>query len=114
MDAQRLRSGLSFSRVFEEGCTIVGRLVVIHYLRGVTEHPRVGFAAGKKLGGAVVRNRFRRRLREAFRHLPGELAPVDLVLVARSAMQEASFEQIQKDLMRVLSRARLLRSASSF
>ena len=113
MQADRLRSSLSFSEVFEEGCTVVGRFVVLHYLPSGRSRPRVGFAAGKKLGGAVLRNRLRRVLKEAFRHLQGELLPADVVLVARRRMSQAAFSEIQDDLSRLLSRAGLLQSEAS-
>ena len=48
----------------------------------------------KKIGGAVVRNRIKRRVREAFRHLAGDLPDVDLNVVARASAAEASAAQL--------------------
>lgn len=67
---------------------------------------RFGYTVTKKLGGAVVRNRIRRRLRAAV----GLLAPAlarpgyDYVLVARSAAYDRAFGELKKDLERALQR----------
>lgn len=60
---------------------------------------RVAVAAPRSLGGAVVRNRSRRRLREAFRAAIGELASgpgCDLVIVARPQTGSAIFADLRK------------------
>ena len=60
--------------------------------------PRFGFTVTKKLGGAVVRNRIRRRLREAVR-LVGDGEPgTDYVLVGRHAALTLQFERLCADL----------------
>lgn len=56
---------------------------------------RVGLTVSSKVGGAVVRNRIKRRLREAVRHELGGLPPVDLVLVARSSAVAASVDEFR-------------------
>jgi ribonuclease P protein component len=61
---------------------------------------RVGFTATKKLGGAVVRNRSKRRLREAIRLTVGEtpITGYDLVLIAREATATRPWDQLLGDL----------------
>ncbi len=67
---------------------------------------RIGFTASKKVGGAVARNRARRRLREAARRvLPGRAKPgFDLVLVARAATLPRPFAALLTDLETALER----------
>jgi ribonuclease P protein component len=71
--------------------------------------PRFGFTVTKKLGGAVIRNRIRRRLREAVR-LVGDGEPgTDYVLVGRHAALTLQFERLCADLrsgLQELSRRR--------
>jgi ribonuclease P protein component len=68
--------------------------------------PRFGFTVTKKLGGAVVRNRIRRRLKAALGLVAGSLARPDhdYVLVARLAALDRDFEALKKDLERALHR----------
>jgi ribonuclease P protein component len=67
---------------------------------------RLGLTASKKIGGAVQRNRAKRRLREACRKLLKKLAKNhhDYVIIAKEAINAASFEDILRDLEFCLKR----------
>jgi ribonuclease P protein component len=70
--------------------------------------PRLGVTATRALGGAVVRNRIKRRLREAFRlHRSNLAAPWDIVLNPRRAAAGASFAEVQNALMKVFARCEI-------
>jgi ribonuclease P protein component len=71
---------------------------------GVT---RLAVPASKRIGNAVVRNRVRRRLKEAFRYL-SVIEGFDIVITPRPAAAKATFGQLSADLELMLSRARLL------
>jgi ribonuclease P protein component len=80
-----------------------GRLFLLEVLtRGDEAAPRVGFTVTKKVGNAVVRNRVRRRLKEAVRvHAAIHMAPGhDYVIVGREDVLAAPFEQIADELKR--------------
>lgn len=66
------------------------------------EPPRYGLTVTRKIGNAVVRNRIRRRLREAIRlHAGADMAPgFDYVIVARRDILHAPFEAIGRELSR--------------
>ncbi len=74
-----------------------------------TRRSRVGFTVTKKVGNAVVRNRIRRRLKEAARLLLAErsLTGADLVLIGRSGTRGRPFRALQDDLRRAIGRAGL-------
>ncbi len=75
---------------------------------------RLGLTASRKVGNAVVRNRARRRLREAARQiLTAHAAPGhDFVLVARAATAERPWTELLGDLTAALKRLGLWRDAS--
>ncbi len=65
---------------------------------------RLGLAVSRKVGGAVVRNRIRRRLREAVKmELKEHPLRYDFIIVARNASAEAEFSNLKKSIHRVLS-----------
>jgi ribonuclease P protein component len=68
---------------------------------------RVAFIAGKKLGGAVLRNRCRRVLRETVRRADGPWAGFDLALIARPGTATATPAALDAALGSILSRAGL-------
>lgn len=76
---------------------------------------RVGFTASKKVGGAVVRNRARRRLKALAREvIANEAAPgYDYVVIARAETATRDFADLRKDLRFALKRLRLLERAEA-
>ena len=76
--------------------------------RGDGQPPRAGFTVTRKVGNAVVRNRVRRRLKEALRiHAAGDMAPGnDYVIVGREDVLAAPFAQIAAELTRRMRAAR--------
>jgi ribonuclease P protein component len=111
---RRLSRSGEFERVYREGRSHASRhLVVYAFPRADDESdPRLGISVGRKLGGAVERNRIKRLLREAFWAGAGELTPGhDFVIVARPAAGELAREggepAIEQALRTVLSEAGL-------
>jgi ribonuclease P protein component len=108
MAPQRLKRRAEFLRVAGTGVrTAVHGLVLQALPRGDTEPARLGFTVTKRVGNAVVRNRTRRRLKEAARLLLAErpVAGVDLVLIGREATRGRDFLQLIDDLRRALAKA---------
>lgn len=78
--------------------------------------PRFGFTVTKKLGGAVVRNRIRRRLKEALRLAPDLSAcgDYDYVILGRRAALQQEFKALQEELGRAISEVHARREAARF
>jgi ribonuclease P protein component len=106
----RIKQGRDFSRVRQEGQRLVCGCLIANWRKLPAEsHPRLGVVTSGKLGNAIVRNRARRLLREAFRMHQFELAqPVDLVLVARNSIVGKGFAEVEKDFLTTLRKAGLL------
>ena len=111
---RRLSRSGEFERVYREGRSHASRhLVVYAFPRSDEEpEPRLGISVGRKLGGAVERNRIKRLLREAFWASAGDLTPGhDFVIVARPAAGELAREggeaAVEQALRTVLAEAGL-------
>jgi ribonuclease P protein component len=107
--SRRLKRPGEFARAKAEGRRLVCGCLIANILpRGEGQTSRLGVVTSKKIGGAVVRSRARRLLRECFRLHQRELArPVDLVLVARPSIAGKKLAEVETDLLRVLRQARL-------
>ena len=109
----RLVSRAEFSRVYREGRRFGGEILVL-YVRPTESARRVGITAGRGLGGAVVRNRAKRRVREAYRRIEGRLQSTgDIVLVARSGVAAAGFTEIMREIEALCAAGRLLCGAAT-
>jgi ribonuclease P protein component len=103
----RLTGKQGFAAVYTEGRSWSNNLVALRALPNDLGSNRYGFAVGKRLGGAVDRNRVRRRLREAVRHTPVKEG-WDIVLVARQNAAMADYNTLKRATEELLSRAQLL------
>lgn len=83
--------------------------VVLYARRNRTDTNRVGITVSKKLGGAVVRNRIKRRLREVYRLNEALFQPGwDIVVVARSRAATAAFDQLTQGYLSLAKKAGIL------
>jgi ribonuclease P protein component len=108
----RLKRRAEFLRAAAKGRKAATHGLVLQALRRDDDGPaRIGFTVTKKIGGAVVRNRTRRRLKEAARlelandAITGAIAGIDLVLIGREATRGRAFLDLRDDLRRALRKA---------
>src|SRR5262245_56379256 len=82
---EHLRSRRDFDRLFECRCSVADERLILYGVANGLDHSRVGFGVSRKVGSAVVRNRFRRVYREAYRLIKAELPTgLDLLMMPRS------------------------------
>jgi len=104
--ASRLLKHADFQLVYQQGRkTFSGNVTALYRERaGKGGSARVGFAVGKVLGGAVQRNRIRRRLREAVRkHLSKLSRPVDVVLHPRKSVLDMDFLKLEAEIQQLFA-----------
>jgi ribonuclease P protein component len=98
-----------FAAVQGAGTSRSHPLFSARFLRTDLETTRFGLSTGRKLGGAVVRNRVRRRLRETLRVMAPSFQPGwDVLIIARPAIVEADHEAMAGALRRLLQRGGVL------
>lgn len=98
---ESLRRRSDFARVRGRGRRTQTPRLAVYSLRRREGPPRVGLVVGRAVGGAVERNRLRRRLRAALRELPWE-GYRDLVVVARAESASAAYRDLVADLRSLL------------
>ena len=104
----RLRGRARFLVIRERGGRWVHPKIILGGMPNGLELARCGFVVSSKLGGAVVRNRVRRRVREAVRLCYPHIAPGwDLVWIARSPILGAGFQDIAAAVVKLLRQADL-------
>jgi ribonuclease P protein component len=108
--ANRLRKDADFRRVRLGGRSWANRLLVLGIAPNGLDHTRIGVIVGRRLGGAVQRNRVRRLISEAVRNRLDQISPGwDLVWIARLPLAQAKFAQVEQAVGQLLSRARLVK-----
>ncbi len=122
---RRLRSSRDYARVRRAGRSVSGTFLILGFIRrdmhaapdtdatqpGATA--RVGFTVGKRVGGAVTRNRVRRHLREAARRRISAIEPGwDLVVIARPTAAAAASDALAHEIDALLARAKVLKAGS--
>jgi ribonuclease P protein component len=104
----RLKRRAEFLRVASRGRKAAVHGLVLQALVRPDDGPaRIGFTVTKKVGNAVIRNRTRRRLKEAARLLLQDrpVAAVDLVVIGRDSTRSRPFRELMDDLHRALAKA---------
>jgi ribonuclease P protein component len=83
-----VRRGSDFRRAYQRHTRVAdGRMVIFGHPNGLP-YPRLGISASRRLGGAVVRNRWKRLLREAFRLTQTKLPEgIDLIVIPQPACE---------------------------
>jgi ribonuclease P protein component len=106
---RRLSRSGEFDRVYREGSSHANRFLIVYSFprsEGSAAEARLGVSVGRKVGGAVQRNRLKRALREAFWGLEDELPGAhDFVLVARPEISALWEREGAEGVRRALSEA---------
>ncbi|HPW18634.1 MAG TPA: ribonuclease P protein component [Candidatus Aminicenantes bacterium] len=93
---ERIRRKSDFAVLYGRGSRFRGRFFTLVFLRNGLDHARLAVVASRKVGGAVVRNRVKRRFRELFRREKGLLRePLDLIVIARPESGEAPWPELR-------------------
>jgi ribonuclease P protein component len=105
----RLRTREEFDAVQKGGRRAPARYATVLARANDLGHDRLGVIASRRVGGAVRRNRAKRRIRECFRLQPPQDAAarsLDVVVIARSDLAAAPFADVRADLLSAIRRLR--------
>ena len=104
---QRLTGSKRFSQIHIGGSSAANRLLVIRYLANGSNCSRFGFLVSKRIGNAAVRNKVKRRLREAVRLNPVK-SGWDAIFIVRRGAGSAKYQDLKDAIDNLLQRASLV------
>ncbi|MCH2675814.1 MAG: ribonuclease P protein component [Chloroflexota bacterium] len=104
---QRLTGSKRFSQIHIGGSSAANRLLVIRYLANGSNCSRFGFLVSKRIGNAAVRNKVKRRLREAVRLNPVK-SGWDAIFIVRRGAGSAKYQDLKDAIDNLLQRANLV------
>ena len=104
----KIKKRKQFNFIFGHGQAVHSKTLTLVFTKAKNKAYKIGFSASKKIGNSVVRNRARRRMREAARKNEQLFDKnVCYIFVAKEAVVDASFETIVSDIQLLISKANL-------
>lgn len=104
--SKRIRESRDFQRIQRKGLRVGGRFLLLVVNRS-RHGGRVGFAVGKNVGDAHLRNLVKRRLRQVTRMSKPLWQDLDVVVIAKEAAAKASFQQARDEFLALLQHAKI-------
>ena len=105
-----LKQNHVFRRLYSKGKSAVNPCLALYCRKNHQSHSRLGVTVGVKVGKAVVRNRTRRRIKEAYRIHEAHFQPgYDLVVVARVRAGHCRYREVERSLLSLADKLGLLR-----
>lgn len=104
----RLKKRKEFAYIFRKGESFSSKYLVLTYAPSKLKTFKIGFSCGKKVGKAVVRNKVKRRLKEAVYFYRNNIAPkYNYIFVAKPSSCDASFDELKQNVEYLLKKANL-------
>lgn len=106
---ETIKENRTFRQIYRRGRSAVTPFLVLYCRPNRLGRNRLGITVSTKLGGAVVRNRARRRLREVYRLAQGDLTQgYDIIAVARGRAVDGPYDRLTKSFYRACRELGLL------
>ena len=100
-----------FRNCYENGKSFANKFVVIYVWKNSSSNNKIGISCSKKIGNSIVRHRFARLVREAYRlHEDIFNSGLDIVVVARACARDANFFDIEESLLSLAGKARITKN----
>ena len=104
-----LKRNHEFKRLYNKGKSAASQYAVVYCRRNGKKDNRLGVTVSTKLGGAVIRNRIRRRLKEIYRINEEKLVSgYDIVVVARMKARYSGFHELESSVLSLLKKLKIM------
>ena len=109
--SESMKKTKDFHNVYENGKSYANKYIVVYVWENGSSINKLGISCSKKIGNSIVRHRFARLVREAYRLQENVFnSGLDIVVVARACAREATFFDIQDSLIRLAGKARIMKN----
>ncbi|NLU23120.1 MAG: ribonuclease P protein component [Clostridiales bacterium] len=106
--AVTVKENYEFRRIYRKGKSAASPCLVVYCQKNRQKKSRLGITVSTKLGGAVIRNRVRRRLREIYRLNRDILQPgYDLIVVGRVRAVRTSYQDLNREFLLLTEKLQL-------
>lgn len=104
----RLKKRKHFNYIYKNGESKFSKILQLVFIKSKITPFKVGFSVSKKIGKSVVRNKVKRRMREAFFSLKSQVKQnYNYIFVAKEGIEELTYEQIKQEMISLLLKASL-------
>jgi len=106
----KLKNNLEFRKIYDSGKSFANRYLVIFFKKNNQPYTRVGFTTTKKLGNSVIRNKVKRRMKEAFRLNNHKIKDgYDLIFLSRVSAKDVSYKDIESAILHLAKLSGILK-----
>ncbi|AFS79923.1 ribonuclease P protein component RnpA [Gottschalkia acidurici 9a] len=106
---QTLRNNKEFRYVYDKGKSFANKYIVMFFIKNELGFNRVGFSTTKKLGNSVVRNKFKRRMKESYRLNKDKFKQgYDIVFLSRPSAKDIDYKSIESAILHLGKISKLL------
>ncbi|MBR4669654.1 MAG: ribonuclease P protein component [Butyrivibrio sp.] len=109
--SESMKKTIDFRNVYGNGKSYANKYIVLYVWKNNGSTNKLGISCSKKIGNSVVRHRFARLVREAYRlHEDMFNSGLDIVVVARACAKEATYFDIKDSLLSLAGKARIIKN----
>ena len=109
--SESMKKTIDFRNVYSNGKSYANKYIVLYVWKNDKTVNKLGISCSKKIGNSVVRHRFARLVREAYRlHEDMFNSGLDIVVVARACAKEAGYFDIKDSLLSLAGKARIIKN----
>ena len=104
----RLKKKYQFNYVYRVGRSNSGKFCVLYFAPSKNKNVKIGISVSHKIGGAIIRNRTKRKMREAVQKYLDQIKQnFNIVFIAKNAILDANYAQIEQEIELLLKKSSL-------